>query len=119
MKRHKTRIEDDTLYVETDDGWLEVGEMADVYALIGGKTYTIEYDEKQRNYAEWLDADDDGRMEIDVHETLAEMSYLSKFVENLRARDLELGGNKDYPRRTIYFSNYMVKIWDTKGNTPE
>lgn len=112
MKRHDTRIEGDEIFVETDDGWLEVGSLDDLYDRFGGETYTIEYEDFGRA-VDWLSLDEDGTMTFDVRETLAEMDYPSDFVADLRARDLS--ADEDIPERTAYFADFMRTVWDSKG----
>lgn len=112
MKRHDTRIEGDEIFVETDDGWLEVGSLDDLYDRFGGETYTIEYEDFGRA-VDWLSLDEDGTMTFDVRETLAEMDYPSDFVADLRARDLS--ADEGVPERTAYFADFMRTVWDSKG----
>lgn len=114
MERFQTRIDDGTLYVEDGEGWIEVGAMDDIVDLIGGETYTLEYDERQRAVS-WLDTDDDGRLTFDVRETIDEISFDREFVTNLANTGLEAGPD-DYPKRTTFFAEMMVEIWDSKGN---
>jgi len=114
MERFQTRIDDGTLYVEGEDGWLEVGAMDDIVDIVGGETYTLEYDERQQAVS-WLDTDDEGRITFDVRETIDDISFDREFVTNLANADLEAdpGG---YPRRTSFFAEMMIEIWDSKGN---
>ncbi|WP_256464815.1 hypothetical protein [Halosolutus gelatinilyticus] len=41
MKRYETDVRDVVLYVESDDGWIEIGTMDDIFELVGGETYTL------------------------------------------------------------------------------
>ncbi|WP_224337965.1 hypothetical protein [Haloprofundus halobius] len=115
MERYQTEIRNGTLYVETDDDWLEVGELSDVYGLVGGKTYSIQYGERQRAVS-WVDTDEDGTLTFDVHETLAEMSYDSEFVSTIADVTLDEADDEGYPLRTSVFADLMMRIWDSKGN---
>ena len=116
MRRHETRIEDGTLYVEDDGDWLEIGAMADITELTGGDQYAIEYDPETAGYFDWLDTDDDGVMTVDVRETLAGMTYPSTFVETLRERSLSPAADGEFPDRTTYFVDVMTDVWDSKGD---
>jgi hypothetical protein len=117
VKRYATRIDDGTLHVESDDGWLEVGAMSDIYDLVGGQTYEIEYDDAQRLMA-WVDAPD-GTMTIDVREVIADMDYTADFVDRLGEASLEERTDDDYPERTARFAERMTAIWDAKGALEE
>lgn len=114
MQRYETKIEDDVLYVESDDGWLEVGAIGDILDLVGGEEYRIQYDRQQAAYAEWLDTDEDNVLTIDVRETLADMSYPAQFVTALGERDARRNGGPS--ERTRYFADIMTDIWESKGD---
>ena len=114
MRRYETRIDDDRLYVEGPDGWLEVGEMALLYDLFGGREYTIEYDEREQAVP-WLRTDD-GRVTFDVRETLEELTFDDEFVDNLEDVSVEATNAQGHPKRTAYFADVMQDIWDSKGN---
>ncbi|MFP9190169.1 hypothetical protein [Natronosalvus vescus] len=114
MKRYETDLRDDVLFLETDEGWIEVGSMADICELVGGETYTLEYDEHQRTVS-WLDTDEDGTLTFDVRETLAEMSYDREFVANIESIDAD-ATDGEYPLRASVFADLMTTIWDSKGD---
>lgn len=114
MDRHGTKIEDDVLFVETDDDWLEIGALPDIYALVGGHEYTIEYDPEAAAVA-WLDTAPDNTLTFDVKNVLADMSYATETVDVLANTPLD-PGEADYPERTSLFADLMVEIWDSKGN---
>ncbi|EMA47408.1 hypothetical protein [Halococcus saccharolyticus] len=115
MKRYETDVRDDVLYVETDDGWLEIGSMADVRRLVGGATYSLEYDERQRAVG-WLDTDPDGTLSFDVGETVAGMDFDREFVTALQTIDGDETDGEGIPRRAVVFADLMTSIWDAKGS---
>lgn len=115
MKRYETDLRSGVLYVESDDGWLETGSMDDICELIGGDTYTIEYDERQRQM-DWLNTDDEGKFTFDIRETLESMSYDSEFVTNIESVDIDATDEDGYPLRASVFADLMTSIWDSKGN---
>lgn len=114
MKRYDTDVRSGVLHLETDEGWIEIGSMDDICELVGGETYTIEYDERQRQVS-WLDTDD-GELTFDVRETLADVDYDREFVENIAPVDDEKTDEEGYPMRTSVFADMMTDIWDSKGN---
>ncbi|MFB6136119.1 MAG: hypothetical protein ABEJ04_05120 [Halobacteriaceae archaeon] len=119
MKRYATKIADGTLYVETEGDWLELGTLEDIYALVGGREYDIEYEKTHAEYVDWVDADSEGVMTIDVRETLEGMTYPAGFVEKLQARSMDVPEGEEYPERTAYFADVMATVWAEKGNLGE
>jgi hypothetical protein len=114
MDRHDTKIEDETFYVESENGWLEVGPLDDVDDLVGGREYTLDYDDDAASAA-WLNTEDDNTITFDVRDTLADMTYTSDIVTALQNTPLELD-SEGHPRRTVLFADLMTQIWDSKGN---
>lgn len=111
MVRYEPECVDGTLFLVGDDR-IEVGTVDDIVAAIGGDTYTIEYDEKQRTQS-WLDTDD-GTLEIDVRETVTTLYHTEEMVSELREYDM---GTDRYglPTRTVEFSNRFVDILEQQG----
>jgi len=117
MRRYETRIDDGVLYVEGPDGRLEVGQMDDIVELVGGETYVVEYDSRQQTAA-WLDTDDEGRLEFDVRQTIAEYSFDEEFVAKLASADA--GPTDDgFPGRVVFFADAMARIWDPERDLEE
>ena len=115
MRRYETRIEDDVLSVETDDGWLEIGAMDTLVELFGGETYVIEYDEREQAVS-WLDTNADGTLQIDVRETLADLSFDAEFVNHLEQTTNDEETPEGYPKRAAFFVDMLTDIWDAKGD---
>lgn len=113
--RHATKIEDETLYVENGDGdWLLIGTLGAIYDLAGGQQFDIQYDEYHAAYFDWVDADAEGVMTIDVRDALSDMTYPTTFVEKLEER----GGEADdsgHPERAVYFVDVMTDVWEQRG----
>lgn len=116
MRRHATAIRDGTLYVETEEGDLEVGALAAIYELVGGETFDVEYDTTHAAYFDWVETDADGVMTIDVRDALAGMDYPTAFVEKLAERPIEDPGDGGPPERTAFFADAMTTVWAQKGN---
>lgn len=114
MERYATTIEDGTVYIEGDDGPIEVGSLADIFDIVGSETYTIEYDQQKATAYDWLGTDDEGALSFDVRETIEEMTYPGEFVDTLREKPLDSVGRR-HPERTAYFAELLVDIWDSKG----
>lgn len=115
MQRYDTRIDGGTLYVEDGQGWLEIGSMDDVCDIVGGETYTLEYDDEARVVG-WLQTDEDGTITFDVRETIADMDYDETFVKRMAEESMDRTTEEGYPERTAAFAELMVEIWDSKGN---
>jgi DNA-dependent RNA polymerase auxiliary subunit epsilon len=114
MERHETRIDDETLFIEVGQESLEIGAISDICAIVGGDTYSIEYDERQQATA-WLSTDEDGTITFDVRDTLAEMDYNDAFVEKIEDQPLDETTEDGHPVRTEKFAELMQAIWDSKG----
>lgn len=113
MKRYETRIGEGTVYLETDDGELEIGELDAIVDVVGNETYTISYDEHQRTQA-WLDTDEAGQITFDVRETVADMSHRGDFVERMRATGLS-AERYGLPERTVEYAKEIVDIFEQQG----
>ena len=117
MDRYDTRIEEDALYIEAEGGDVEVGRMTDVCEILGGDTYTIEYeDEDAVKAARWLETDEDGTLSFDVRETIDDMDYDATFLKKVADEPLDRETPDGYPVRTKEFAELMAEIWDSKGN---
>ncbi|RRJ33796.1 hypothetical protein [Halocatena pleomorpha] len=114
MARYEPECADETLFLSTDTERIEIGTIDDIVAAIGGETYTIEYDEKQRTQA-WLDTDE-GRLEIDVRETVTTLPHTEETVSKLREYDMETD-RYGLPTRTVEFTNEFVDILEQQGTT--
>jgi hypothetical protein len=88
MRRHETTVEDGTVYVETDDGRLEVGTLDRIVDAVGGHAWTIEYSEWEREYYDDLDTSDAGLL-VDVVDMTEAMTHGESFVEMLRTHPSE------------------------------
>jgi DNA-dependent RNA polymerase auxiliary subunit epsilon len=115
MQRYDTRIDDGTLYIEVGEEDMEMGSMDDVCEILGGETYTLEYDEKAQA-AGWLQTEDDGTITFDVRETIDDVDYNETFVEKMAEEPLDRETPDGYPVRTAAFADLMAEIWDSKGS---
>lgn len=88
--------------------------MDDICTLVGGETYTLEYDERQRTVG-WPDTDPDGTLTFDIRETVAGMDYDEEFVTDLLAVGADVTDNEGYPLRASVFADRMTEIWDSRG----
>lgn len=112
MRRHETRLADGTVEVEYDGGWLAIGDLDDIVAIVGGPTYTLEYDDEQASVP-WLSTDPDNTLTFDVEETVLSMTHRTEFVEEVADRPMT---GEPYPERTRYFADVLTEIWDSKGH---
>lgn len=114
MERFETKVEDGILYVDSQNGWLKIGRVEDIYDLVGGREYTIQYDDRAAEMA-WLDTDENNEINFNVRDQLENMSYTADIVDNLANAEIEEKEN-GYPDRTSLFADLMTEIWDSKGN---
>lgn len=116
VQRYDTRLDDDgTFFVEGPDEWVEIGSMEEICELVGGETYSIEYDDRERA-AGWLETESDGRLTFDVRETLTGMTFDEEFVRTVSDAPLDAQDANESSSRTFLFVELMTNIWDSKGN---
>lgn len=113
MERYETRIDGGTVYLETDDGALEIGGLDAIVDVVGNETYTVSYDDHQRTQA-WLETDEEGQITFDVRETIADMSHRRDFVERMRATGLS-EERYGLPERTVEYAKEIVDIFEQQG----
>ncbi|GAB3672076.1 hypothetical protein [Halopiger thermotolerans] len=113
--RYEAVLEDETLYLEGDGARIEIGPMDAVVDLIGGETYTLEYDDRQ-SAAAWLATDEDNTITVDVRESLLDWAYTEEFAANVGDTPLKRTGESGHPVRTEVFADMVTSIWDAKGN---
>ncbi|WP_233510436.1 hypothetical protein [Haloferax sp. Atlit-4N] len=107
---------DDTLFlISEDDGdRLEVGTVDDIVDAVGGETYVIEYDDKQRTQP-WLQTDDNV-LEIDVREAMMTLPHTGETVAELIDYDMSTD-RYGLPTRTYNFANQLVDILERQGSS--
>lgn len=123
--RYEAALENGTLFLEpegtgdgngdADDERIEIGPMDAVVELIGGETYTLEYDDRQ-SAAAWLSTDEDNTITFDVRESLLDWAYTEELATNVSDSPLEQTGDSGHPVRTEVFADMVTAIWDAKGN---
>lgn len=116
--RYGAKVENATLYLERDQGWVEVGPMDAVVDAIGGETYTLEYTDRQ-SAAAWLSTDEDDTITLDVREELEDWAYTEELVSNVAESPLNETSESGHPVRTEVFVDMVTAIWDAKGNLEE
>ncbi len=83
--RYETTVENGTVFVGTDDGRVEVGDVDSVVDLVGGHAWTIEYTERQKREYPDLDTSDEG-LTVDVVDVMNAMTHDQAFVRTLEAQ---------------------------------
>jgi hypothetical protein len=84
VTRYSTVIEDDTVYVASDDGAIEVGELDAIVTAVGGPAWTITYTDSQKQRYPEMETDDEGLV-VDVADMINAMTHSEQFVETLAA----------------------------------
>lgn len=105
MERFQTRIDDGIFSIESGNGWLEIGPVAEIIEELG-EIYILEYDDEASSVP-WLDTDD-GIIEIDVREQLETLSFDQEFVSTI--------ADSEPRNRLAVFCQLIDHIWSTKGN---
>lgn len=113
MDRYTPNIVDRTLFLVEEADRVEIGSVDHIVDAIGGETYTIEYDQRQRKQP-WLRTDD-GELEIDVREAVTSLSHGGDTVSEIRTYDLETD-RYGLPTRTVEFADTLVEILERQGS---
>lgn len=100
---------------DADDRWLEIGPMDAIVDLVGGETYELQYDRRQKQVG-WLDTDEDGTLSFDVRETVRTTTFDDEFVRNVAGVPADGTTEDGQPQRAAVFADLLTTIWDSKGN---
>lgn len=110
MDRFETRVDTEGVFaVEGREGWLKIGDFDAIVEELG-EVYEIEYDEDEQSVP-WLETDPDGKLRIEVRETLEEISFNGEFVDLISSTPPE--------DRVEFFTDMIRRIWDSKGQLEE
>jgi len=112
MRTHETTVEDGTVFIETPEGKLEVGDVDPIIETVGGHAWTIEYSEWERDYYDDLDTGDEG-LTVDVVDMMAAMTHGEPFVETLRAHPPEVDPDSDErlsPRLGLFVGKLLENL---------
>ena len=113
--RYDGVVENGTFYLQANGDQIEIGPVDGIIELMGGETYTLEYDNEQSSAA-WLSTDEDDTITFDVREELIDWAYTEELARNIRESPLKQTNESNYPIRTKVFVDIVTEIWDSKGN---
>jgi len=108
MARYGTYVEAGTIYVGTEDGRVEVGEVSDALDLVGGHSWTISYSEEAKRRHPEMDTSDEG-LTVDVVDIVNAMTHSERFVETLQAQPAERDGEDDISPRLGLFVGKLLE----------
>ena len=108
MTRYNTHVEDGTVFVGTDDGLLEVGEVDAVLDVVGGPSWRISYSEEERQRHPRMDTSDEGLV-VDVVDMMQAMTHSERFVETLAAQPVEVQGEDEVSPRLGLFVGKLLE----------
>ena len=110
MDRYGTEVKDGSIYVGIPDGRLEVGDVEDVHATIGGPSWTITYSEEAKQRHPDLDTSDEG-LTVDVVDIVNAMTHSERFVETLAAQPAEpTSGDDISPRLGLFVGKLLENL---------
>ncbi|MFB6308922.1 MAG: hypothetical protein ABEH35_06290 [Haloarculaceae archaeon] len=111
MTRYATEIEDGTVYVGSENGRIEVGEVDEIIDAVGGPAWTISYSEETRERYPDLDTSDEG-LTVDVVDVLHSMTHGEQFVETLAAHpdDPPETGDSLSPRLGLFVGKLLENL---------
>jgi hypothetical protein len=114
MRRHETTVEDGTVYIDTAEDRLQVGDLETVVQTVGGHAWTIRYSDWEKDYYEDMDTSDEG-LTVDVVDVMQAMTHGDSFVETLRAHpaDADAGGEDATSPRLGLFVGKLLENLET------
>ena len=110
MARYETFVEDDTVYVGSPDGPLEIGDLDTVLSAVGGPSWTIRYSEETKQHHPELNTADEG-LTVDVVDMMHTMTFGERFVETMAAHPTETPPNDDLsPRMGLFVGKLLENL---------
>lgn len=109
-QRHRTLIEDGTVYVAGTDTMLPVGDVETILDLLGGPAWEISYSERERARYPDLDTSDEGII-IDIVDAINAMTLEPEFVDTLAAQPRVQPGNTAVsPRLGLFLGRLLENL---------
>jgi len=108
MARYETVVEDDTIYVGSPDGLIEVGDLDQALDVVGGPSWEISYSGELKQRHPELDTDDEGLI-VDVVDIMNTMTHSRRFVETLAAQPIEPTGEEEVSPRLGLFVGKLLE----------
>jgi hypothetical protein len=109
MTRYETYVEDDTVYVGTPDGPLEIGAVDAVLDAVGGPAWTITYTDDEKVRHPTMDTSDEG-LTVDVVDVMHAMTHGERFVETLAAHPAETDAGDLSPRLGLFVGKLLENL---------
>lgn len=108
--RFRTVVEDGTVYVEREDR-LAVGTLAAIVGAVGGRAWTITYDDWEKERYLEMDTSDEG-LTVDVVDMMQAMTHSERFVDTLRAHPLDTPEGDDAlaPRTGLFVGKLLENL---------
>jgi len=108
MARYRTYVADGSIYVETGDGPLEVGDVGTAVEVVGGPSWTITYPDETKERHPEMDTSDEG-LTVDVVDMINAMTHSERFVETLAAQPTDAPGADDISPRLGLFVGKLLE----------
>ncbi|MFC7133743.1 MULTISPECIES: hypothetical protein [Salinibaculum] len=115
MPRYDTVVDDDTIYVGSPEGPLEIGPVADALAVVGGPSWTITYSEEAKERHPAMDTSDEG-LTVDVVDMMQAMTHSERFVQTLAAQPAEATDPDDISPRLGLFVGKLLENLESGVN---
>jgi len=110
MTRYETFVEDETVYVGSSDGPLEIGPLDVVLDAVGGHSWTITYSEEAKQRHPEMNTSDEG-LTVDVVDMMHTMTFSERFVETMAAHPTETPLDDDLsPRMGLFVGKLLDNL---------
>ncbi|WP_248517462.1 hypothetical protein [Salinarchaeum laminariae] len=108
MVRYETVVEDGVVYVATGEERLAVGDLETIVDLVGGRAWTVEYSDREKQAHPKLNTADEG-LTVDVVDTINAMTFGEPFVETLAAQPSDAAGEEGVSPRLGLFVGRLLE----------
>jgi hypothetical protein len=108
MTRYETLIEDETIYVGSPHGRIEVGRLDQALDIVGGPSWEITYSADVKERHPDLNTADEGLI-VDVVDIMHTMTHSAQFVETLEAQPLEATADDEVSPRLGLFVGKLLE----------
>jgi hypothetical protein len=112
MTRYETFVEDETVYVGSPDGPLEVGDLETVLSAVGGPSWTITYSPEAKKHHPEMTTADEG-LTVDVVDMMHTMTFGERFVETMAAHPTDSPPADDLSPRMGLFVGKLLENLET------
>lgn len=108
VTRYETFVEAGTVYVASEEGRIDVGDVDGILDVVGGPAWTITYTDAAKERRPSMGTSDEGLV-VDVVDIIQAMTHGEKFVRTLEAHPVETPEEDALAPRTGLFVGKLLE----------